>query len=63
MALVDGNGLALGIDIESASPSEVKLIERLIDQTATEFAPNKLIFDKAANSDKPRSSLLNRASN
>ena len=48
MALVDGNGLPLAIDIESASPSEVKLIERLIDKAATEYVPNKLIYDKAA---------------
>lgn len=60
MALVDGNGLPLAIDIESASPSEVKLIERLIDKAATEFVPNKLIYDKAADSDKLRNSLAQR---
>ena len=60
MALVDGNGLPLAIDIESASPSEVKLIERLIDKAATEFVPNKLIYDKAADSDKLRNSLAER---
>ena len=57
MALVDGNGLPLAIDIESASPSEVKLIERLIDKAATEYVPNKLIYDKAADCDPLRSRL------
>ena len=60
MALVDGNGLPIAIDVETASRSEVKLIERLIDKAATEFVPNKLIYDKAADSDPLRTALAKR---
>ena len=60
MALVDGNGLPIAIDIDSANRSEVNLVESLIDSANTKFVPNKLIYDKAADSDKLRSRLAER---
>lgn len=60
MALVDGNGLPLAIDIEAANHAEVNLIEPLIDSAATEYVPNKLIYDRAADSDKLRDRLADR---
>jgi len=51
MLLVDGNGLPLSIDVDSASPAEVKLIEPLIDQAILPYVPERLIYDRAADSD------------
>ena len=36
MALTDGNGLPLAIDVEAANCAEVTLIERLLDLAITE---------------------------
>jgi transposase len=54
MVLVDGGGTPLAVDIDSASPAEVRLIEPLIDQAVTPFVPARLIYDRAADSDPPR---------
>ena len=61
MALVDGNGLPLAVDIAAANHSEVNLIEALIDSAVTPYVPEKLIYDKAADSDKLRERLSERA--
>ena len=51
MAIADASGVPVAVDIESASPHEVKLVEATIDSGFTEYAPNKLIGDKAYDSD------------
>src|SRR5436305_6313322 len=60
MVLVDGNGLPLAIDVSTASPSEVTLIEPLLDQAVTPHVPNRLIYDRAADSDPSRERLAAR---
>jgi len=60
MLLVDGAGLPLAVDIESASPAEVGLIEPLLDQAVTDVVPPRLIYDRAADSDPLRERLAER---
>jgi hypothetical protein len=48
MLLVDGAGLPLAIDIDSASPAEVTLIEPLLEEAVAPFVPDRLIYDRAA---------------
>ena len=60
MVLTDGNGLPLNATIASASPSEVKLIESLIDSRLQARPPKRLIYDRAADSDPLRNNLLQR---
>ena len=50
MLLVDGNGLPLSIDVDSASPAEVKLIEPLIDQAILPYVPERFVYDRTADS-------------
>jgi transposase len=56
MVLVDGKGLPLAVDVDSARPAEVTLIETLLDQAVT-YVPPRLIYDRAADSDPLRTSL------
>jgi len=51
MAIADASGIPVAAYIESASPHEVKLLEETIDSGFTQYAPNKLIGDKAYGSD------------
>jgi len=60
MLLIDGEGLPLGVDTESASAAEVNLIERLVDRRVTVRQPPRLIYDKAADSDPLRERLAGR---
>lgn len=60
MLLADGSGLPLAITIDSASPAEVGLIEPLLDAAVTGVAPQRLIYDRAADSDPLRESLADR---
>ena len=60
MLLVDGNGLPLAVDVNAASPAEVTLIEPLLDQAVTPHVPNRLIYDRAADSDPLRERLADR---
>ena len=60
MLLIDGEGLPLGVDTESASAAEVNLIERLLDRRTTQRQPQRLIYDKAADSDPLRKRLAGR---
>jgi transposase len=60
MVLVDGNGLPLAVDVNAASPAEVTLIEPLLDQAVTPHVPNRLIYDRAADSDPLRKRLADR---
>jgi len=60
MVLVDGSGLPLAVDVDSASPAEVNLIEPLIDESVTPYVPERLIYDRAADSDPLRQRLASR---
>ena len=51
MAIADAGGVPVAAHIESASPHEVTLVEATIDSTFTEYAPDRLIGDKAYDSD------------
>ena len=60
MLLVDGAGLPLAVDVHSASPAEVTLIEPLLEQAVTPYVPKRLIYDRAADSDPLRKRLAAR---
>src|SRR5271154_240465 len=60
MLLVDGHGTPLGVDISSASPAEVQLIESLLDKRVLRRRPKRLIYDRAADSDPLRTRLAKR---
>jgi transposase len=60
MVLADATGLPLGVDIASASPHEVTLIEPLLDKRQMRRLPEHLIYDTAADSDPLRTRLLRR---
>ncbi len=51
MAVADGFGLPLAVHTESASPHEVKLVERTLCERFTDERPRKMIGDKAYDSD------------
>lgn len=51
MAIADAAGFPVAAHVESASPHEVKLVEATIDNSFTQYAPDKLIGDKAYDSD------------
>jgi len=59
MAIADASGIPIAAHIESASPHEVKLVEGTIDNCFTEYAPDKIIGDKAYDSDGLDQKLLN----
>ena len=68
MVVGSGEGLPLGILLESASPAEVKLLERTLDTVAVprhgrgrpRKNPQRLILDKAYDSDPLRARLKKR---
>jgi transposase len=60
MVLTDGNGLPIGADTASASPHEVTLIERLLENRVLRKKPRRLIYDEAADSDPLRKRLQAR---
>jgi len=51
MAVVDGNGLPIGITIDSASPAEVRLVDGVVMSIPKRRRPRRLIGDKAYDSD------------
>lgn len=51
MAVADGAGLPVAIYAESASPHEVRLVEQTLLARFTDRRPEKLIGDKAYDSD------------
>ena len=51
MAIADAAGFPVAAHIESASPHEVKLVEATIDSGFTQYAPDRIIGDKAYDSD------------
>jgi len=52
MAVADRSGLPVAVCIESASPHEVKLVDRTLVQMVIREAPQNLIGDAAYDSDK-----------
>jgi len=60
MVLTDGHGIPLGIDTASASPHEVTLIEKLLENRVLRRKPRRLIYDAAADSDPLRERLRRR---
>ena len=68
MVVVDGQGVPLGVHLDSASPNEVTLIETTLEQVAVprkgpgrpKKNPQRLIYDKAADSDPLRKRLKAR---
>ena len=52
MALADIHGLPLAIDLASAAPHEVTLVEPTLEQRLVTQQPERLIGDKAYDSDK-----------
>ena len=51
MAVADGHGLPLAICTASASPAEVKLVSQTLEQRFVADVPERLIGDKAYDSD------------
>jgi transposase len=58
MAIADASGLPVAIDIQSASPHEVKLVESTLNNRFIKKAPERIIGDKAYDSDPLDQSLL-----
>lgn len=52
MAVADGAGLPVAVGIESASPHEVTLVEQTLDARLVAGHPQRLIGDKAYDSDR-----------
>ena len=52
MALADFHGLPLAIHLESAAPHEVTLVQDTLEQRLVRDRPERLIGDKAYDSDK-----------
>ena len=51
MAIADGHGLPLAVCTNSASPAEVKLVAQTLEQRFIADVPERLIGDKAYDSD------------
>jgi transposase len=51
MAITDAGGLVLSVSVHSAAPHEVGLVEKALEERFLEELPEKLIGDKAYDSD------------
>jgi transposase len=51
MAVADRHGLPIAVDVASASPAEVRLVGKTLDARFLEEVPERLIGDKAYDSD------------
>lgn len=64
MVVVDGKGVPLGVQLASATPAEVSLIESTLDNVPTDDEGceriEHLVYDKAADSDALRAHLAER---
>ena len=60
MGIADGHGLPLALRTESASPAEVTLVEATLEERAVPQTPQRLIGDKAYDSDKLDRRLMER---
>lgn len=59
MAIADAHGLPVSVCIASASPHEVTLVEQTVDATFLDHAPDRLIGDRAYDSDPLDHRMLN----
>ena len=51
MAVADGSGLPVAVHTENASPHEVRLVRKTLVERFTDESPQRLIGDKAYDSD------------
>ncbi len=58
MEISDDSGLPVAVDIQSASPHEIKLVEATIKSRFIKKAPKRMIGDKAYDSDPVDQRLL-----
>jgi transposase len=58
MGIADGHGLPLALRTESASPAEVKLVTATLDARVVADVPERLIGDKAYDSDRLDQQLM-----
>jgi len=58
MGIADSHGLPLALRTESASPAEVKLVEATMDERLVAAVPERLIGDKAYDSDRLDQQLM-----
>jgi transposase len=58
MGIADSHGLPLALRTESASPAEVKLVEPTLEERVVADVPERLIGDKAYDSDRLDQSLM-----
>jgi len=59
MAISDGQGLPLAVHVASASPHETKLVEATLEQRFFADLPERLIGDRAYDSDRLDERLMN----
>ncbi len=60
MAITDASGIPVACDIQSASPHEIKLVEATIKSRFVRKAPQRMIGDKAYDSDPLDERLLQK---
>jgi transposase len=60
VAIADGTGLPLAVDIASAGPAEVTLVEQTLKQRFLRGLPKRLIGDRAYDSDRLYARLARR---
>jgi transposase len=58
MGIADCHGLPIALRTESASPAEVKLVEKTMEERILPDVPERLIGDKAYDSDRLDKSLM-----
>ena len=58
MGIADGHGLPLALRTESASPAEVKLVKATLEERVVADVPERLIGDKAYDSDRLDEQLM-----
>jgi transposase len=58
MGIAEGHGLPLALRTESASPAEVKLVEKTMEDRIVPDVPERLIGDKAYDSDRLDQKLM-----
>jgi transposase len=58
MGIADGHGLPLALRTESASPAEVKLVQATLEERVVAEVPERLIGDKAYDSDRLDQALM-----
>lgn len=60
MGIADGHGLPLALRTESASPAEVKLVEPTLEERFVAEVPERLIGDKAYDSDRLDETMMQK---